>query len=320
MREAGPVRLAVVGVGHLGRQHARLAAQTEGIDLVGVHDHHEGRAEEVAREQGVAVLSGPEEVAGRAEAVVVATPTSTHAALATFFLERGVDVLVEKPIATGSGEAEALVALARARGRILAVGHVERYNPAVDAALRRIADPLFIEGHRLGVPTARSLDVDVVLDLMIHDLQIVNALVRRPVREVRAAGMPVLTDRVDIANARIEFEGGCVANLTASRVSTEPMRKLRIFAPPLYFSIDTQARSVSAHRLVRDGVRSGVVPEAIPVEPGDPLGRELVDFAGAVRQRRDPLVSGEVGRDALVLAERVVAAIESHRRDAGRVS
>ena len=153
---------------------------------------------------------------------------------------------------------------------------------------------------------------------MIHDLQIVNALVRRPVREVRAAGMPVLTDRVDIANARIEFEGGCVANLTASRVSTEPMRKLRVFAPPLYCSIDTQARSVAAHRLVRDGVRSGGSGRS-RVEAGD-LGPRLADFAGAVRERRDPLVTGEVGRDALVLAERVVAAIESHRRDAGLTS
>jgi predicted dehydrogenase len=316
MIAAGPVRLAVVGVGHLGRQHARVAAQTTGIALVGVHDHHEGRAEEVAREQATAVLSGPEEVAERAEAVVVATPTATHAALVHFFLERGLDVLVEKPIAISLAEADSLVSLSRARGRVLEVGHVERYNPAVDAVLGRIAGPLFIEGHRLGAPTARSLDIDVVLDLMIHDLQIVSALVQRPVREVRAAGMPVLTDRVDIANARIEFEGGCVANLTASRVSTEPMRKLRIFAPPLYCSIDMQTRSVTAHRLVRDGLRSGVVPESIPVEPGDPLGRELADFAGAVRERRDPLVSGEVGRDALALAQLVLDAIEMHRRDA----
>ncbi len=233
-----------------------------------------------------------------------------------FFLERGLDVLVEKPIAASFEEADSLVSLARRLGRVLEVGHVERYNPAVDAVLGRVAGPLFIEGHRLGVPTARSLDVDVVLDLMIHDLQIVSELVRRPVREVRAAGMPVLTDRVDIANARIEFEGGCVANLTASRVSTEPMRKLRIFAPPLYCSIDMHARSVAAHRLVRDGGRADVVPEPIPVEPGDPLGRELADFAGAVRQRRDPLVTGEVGRDALALAERVVEAIDCHRRGA----
>jgi predicted dehydrogenase len=317
---AAAVRLAVVGVGHLGRQHARVASETAGIALVGVHDHHKGRAEEVALERGTVVLSGLEEVASRADAVVVATPTPTHAALVRFFLERGLDVLVEKPIATSFGEADSLVSLARARGRVLEVGHVERYNPAVDAVLARIAGPLFIEGHRLGAPTARSLDVDVVLDLMIHDLQIVIALVQRPVREVRAAGMPVLTDRVDIANARIEFEGGCVANLTASRVSTEPMRKLRIFAPPLYCSVDMHARSVSAHRLVRDGLRSGVVAESIPVEAADPLGRELADFAGAVRERRDPLVTGEVGRDALGLAERVVAAIESHRRDAGVVS
>jgi predicted dehydrogenase len=316
MSAAGPVRLAVVGVGHLGRKHVRVAAGIPGIALVGIHDRLADRAEEVSREEGLPVLANPDEVAARAEAVVVATPTISHARLAAFFLERGLDVLVEKPMTTSLAEADALVALARARGRVLEVGHVERYNPAVGAVLDRVSGPLFIEGHRLGAPTERSLDIDVVLDLMIHDLQIVSALVRRPVREVRAAGMPVLTNRVDIANARIEFEGGCVANLTASRVSTEPMRKLRIFAPPIYCSIDMQARSVAAHRLVRDGARAGVIPEAIPVEAGDPLGRELADFAAAVRERRDPLVSGEVGRDALALAERVVEAIESHRRSA----
>ena len=208
------------------------------------------------------MLASREDVASRAEAVVVATPTASHAELARFFLERDLDVLVEKPMTASLAEADALVALARSRGRILEVGHVERYNPAVEAALSRLASPIFIEGHRLAAPTERSLDIDVVLDLMIHDLQIVDALVRRPVREVRAAGMPVLTGRVDIANARIEFEGGCVANLTASRVSTEPMRKLRVFAPPLYCSIDMHARSVAAHRLVRDGVPAGCRPGA----------------------------------------------------------
>ena len=316
MSGAAPVRLAVVGVGHLGRQHARVAARTPGLALVGVHDRHPGRAEEVAREAGLAVLASPEEVAARAEAVVLATPTATHAALAEYFLGRGVDVLVEKPIASSVADADALVALARRQGRVLEVGHVERYNPAVSAVLGKVAEPLFVEGHRLGAPTERSLDIDVVLDLMIHDLQIVAELVRRPAREVRAAGMPVLSPRVDIANARIEFEGGCVANLTASRVSTEPMRKLRVFSPPLYCSIDMHARSVTAHRLVRDGARPIVVPEPFPIENGDSLARELADFAGAVRERRDPVVTGEVGRDALALAERVVAAIESHRRDA----
>jgi predicted dehydrogenase len=313
---APPVRLAVVGVGHLGKKHARIAAQTPGLALIGVHDRHPGRAEEVAREAGLEVLGSPEEVAARAEAVVLATPTETHAALAGYFLDRGIDVLVEKPIASSLADAEALVALARRQGRVLEVGHVERYNPAVSAVLGRVGEPLFIEGHRLGAPTARSLDIDVVLDLMIHDLQIVSELVRRPAREVRAAGMPVLSARVDIANARIEFEGGCVVNLTASRVSTEPMRKLRIFAPPLYCSIDMHARSVTAHRLVRQAGGPTVVPEPIPIESGDSLARELADFAGAVRQRRDPVVTGEVGRDALALAERVVAAIESHRRNA----
>ena len=316
MSGAAPVRLAVVGVGHLGRKHARVAARTPGLALVGIHDRHPGRAEEVAREAGLTVLASPEEVAARAEAVVLATPTATHAALAEYFLDRGVDVLVEKPIASSLADADALIALARRHGRVLEVGHVERYNPAVSAVLGKVAEPLFVEGHRLGAPTERSLDIDVVLDLMIHDLQIVAELVRRPAREVRAAGMPVLSPRVDIANARIEFEGGCVANLTASRVSTEPMRKLRVFAPPLYCSIDMHARSVTAHRLVRDGARPSVVPEPFPIEGGDSLSRELADFAGAVRERRDPVVTGEVGRDALALAERVAAAIESHRRHA----
>jgi predicted dehydrogenase len=316
MEGAAPVRIAVVGVGHLGRQHARVAARTPGVALVGVHDRHTDRAEDVARIEATDVLRRREDVAEKAEAVVVATPTASHAELATFFLERGLHVLVEKPMASSLPEAEGLVGLARSRGRVLEVGHVERYNPAVEAALGRLGPPVFIEGHRLAAPTARSLDIDVVLDLMIHDLQIVDALVRRPVREIRAAGMPVLTDRVDIANARIEFEGGCVANLTASRVSTEPMRKLRIFAPPLYCSIDMHGRTVSAHRLVREGGRPGVAEEPIAVAPADPLGREIADFAAAVRGGSEPVVTGEAGRDALALAERVRKAIEHHRAGA----
>jgi predicted dehydrogenase len=312
-----PVRLAIVGVGHLGRHHARVAAELPAISLVGIHDHHEGRAEEVARERGLRVLSGPEEVARAAEAVVVATPTSSHGPLGRFFLERGLDVLVEKPLAPGVEEASALVELARSRSRVLAVGHVERYNPAVQALLARTEPPLFIEGVRLAPFTPRSLDVDVVLDLMIHDLQIVADLVQRPVREIRAVGMPVVTPRIDIANARLEFEGGCVATLTASRVSAERMRKLRVFGPSLYCSVDMHARTIRARRL-SGGAGSGserpdIVPVEVSVETGDPLARELLDFAGAVRERRDPLVPGEVGRDALVLAHRVLAAIAEHR-------
>jgi len=215
-------------------------------------------------------------------------------------------------------EASALVALARSLSRVLAVGHVERHNPAVQALLARTEPPLFIEGLRLAPFTPRSLDVDVVLDLMIHDLQIVSDLVRRPVVEIRAVGMPVVTSRIDIANARLEFEGGCVATLTASRVSPERMRKLRVFGPSLYCSVDMHARTIRARRLADGGGRTALpVNVEVPVESGDPLTRELEDFAGAVRERRDALVSGEVGRDALVLAHQVLDAIAAHRAKTG---
>ena len=307
------LRLAVVGVGHLGRHHARLAASLAGFQVVGVHDHHPGRAAEVAAEFSLPVLADFDDVARQAEAVVVATPTVSHAEVSRFFLDRGLHVLVEKPMTASLAEADDLVARARAGGRVLQVGHVERYNPAIQAALSLVESPRFIEVHRLGVFTARSLDVDVVLDLMIHDLQIVSAFVERPVREIRAAGVPVLTPKLDIANARLEFDGGCVANLTASRVSLEKVRKCRVFAPSMYVSIDMQAQSVSAVRLVREGGRAEMHPVPVPVSREEPLARELADFRRAVVDGTRPLVSGEDGRAALALAERVVAAVESHR-------
>jgi predicted dehydrogenase len=310
------VRLAIVGVGHLGRHHVRVAGSLPGFELVGIHDHHDGRAEEVARESGLRVLPGRDAVASEAQAVVIATPTTSHAELCRFFLERGLDVLVEKPIASSVAEADGLVRLARAGGRVLQVGHVERYNPAVEALLARVREPLFLEGHRLGLFTPRSLDLDVVCDLMIHDLQIVTDLVRRPIVDIRAAGAPILTSRLDVAHARIAFEGGCVANLTASRVSFERMRKLRVFAPALYCAVDMHTRRVEAYRLERGSAGPTIVPEEVPVEQADPLSRELEDFRRAVCTRGEPLVTGEVGRDALRLAERVVAAAEEHRRGA----
>jgi predicted dehydrogenase len=310
MRE---VRLAVVGVGHLGRHHARVASSLAGLRVVGVHDHHPGRAEEIAREFSLRVLSNFEQIAEEAEAVVVATPTVTHAEIAGFFLDRGLHVLVEKPIAADLAHAEDLVQRARRAGRVLQVGHVERYNPAIEAALALVAAPRFIEVHRLGVFTLRSLDVDVVLDLMIHDLQLVSALVGRPVREVRAAGVPVLTPKLDIANARLAFEGGCVANLTASRVSAEKVRKCRVFAPSIYVSVDMQAQSVSAFRLRRESGRPEILPVPVAVSREEPLSRELADFRRAVAEGSRPLVSGEDGRDALALAERVLDAVETHR-------
>lgn len=307
------VRLAIVGVGHLGRHHARVAASLAGIRVVGIYDHHPGRSEEIAREFALPILPDLEAVAGEAEAVVVATPTVSHAEVAGFFLDRGLHVLVEKPIASSLAEADDLVARARRANRVLQVGHVERYNPAIESALGLVRSPRFIEVHRLGVFTARSLDVDVVLDLMIHDLQIVSALVGRPVAEIRAAGVPVLTDKLDIANARLAFEGGCIANLTASRVSAEKVRKCRVFAPALYVSVDMQAQSVSAVRLARDGGRAELAPVAVAVSREEPLSRELADFRRAVAEGSRPLVNGEDGRDALALAEQVVKAVADHR-------
>ena len=313
MTDSREIRLAVVGVGHLGRHHARVGASHSGIRVVGVHDHHPGRAEEVAREFDLPVLPDLDAVASEAEAVVVATPTVSHAEIAGFFLDRGLHVLVEKPITATVLEADELVLRARRANRVLQVGHVERYNPAIQAALGLVRSPGFIEVHRLGVFTARSLDVDVVLDLMIHDLQIVSALVGRPVAEIRAAGVPVLTEKLDIANARLAFEGGCVANLTASRVSAEKVRKFRVFAPSLYVSVDMQAQSVSAVRLAREAGRTELAPVPVSVSREEPLARELADFRRAVVEGSRPLVAGEDGRDALALAERVVKAVGDHR-------
>jgi predicted dehydrogenase len=310
MRE---VRLAVVGVGYLGRHHARVATSLAGVRVVGICDHHPGRAAEIAREFSLPILPDLEAVAAEAEAVIVATPTVTHAEIAGFFLDRGLHVLVEKPIAATVAEADDLLGRARRAARVLQVGHVERYNPAIEAALRLSESPRFVEVHRLGVFTTRSLDVDVVLDLMIHDLQIVSTLVGRPVREIRAAGVPVLTGKLDIANARLAFEGGCVANLTASRVSAEKVRKCRVFAPSIYVSVDMQAQSVSAYRLAWESGHAEIVPVPVPVSREEPLARELADFRRAVAEGGRPIVSGEDGRDALALAESVVEAVEEHR-------
>lgn len=308
-----PIRLAVVGVGHLGRHHARVAASIPGVEVVGIHDHHEGRAGEVSREFGLRVLPDLEAVAREAEAAIVATPTVSHAPVAGFLLEHGLDVMVEKPITANLREADEMLALARTKGRIVQVGHVERYNPAVETALAMVKAPLFIEVHRLGVFTRRSLDVDVVLDLMIHDLQIAQALAGGRVLEIRAAGLAVLTPHLDIANARIAFEGGCVANLTASRVSARKVRKLRIFAPDLYVSVDMQSRTVKGFRISRERGEPEIVPAEVPVPAEEPLARELSDFARAVRTRQEPLVSGASGRGALALAEEVLETIERHR-------
>jgi len=311
----GALAVGVAGVGSLGRHHARVLAGLDGVRPAGVYDVRPERAAEVAAEFGVPAAASLEALIEASDALVVAAPTVAHREVAAAALDAGRHVLVEKPMTATLEEADDLIARAARRGVVLQVGHIERFNPAVEAALPLAAGARFIETHRLGVFTARSLDVDVVLDLMIHDLQIAQAIVGRPVAEVRAAGVAVLTPRIDIANARIAFAGGCVANLTASRVSADKVRKFRVFAPAHYVSIDMGTQEIGAVRLLPgpDG-KPAIVPASVAVAREEPLRRELAGFAAACRGASAPLVSGADGRAALALALDVVAAIAEHQR------
>jgi predicted dehydrogenase len=262
----------------------------------------------VAAEHGCRVWESWQELADAAEAVVLAVPTVAHAELGVALLERGLHLLVEKPMASSLEEADRL--LAAAGDRVLAVGHVEYFNPAVQALIGLGVAPRFLEIQRLAVFTPRSLDVDVVLDLMIHDVQILHALDPSPLHEVRATGIDVLSPRVDIANARLAFASGCVANLTASRVSGERVRKLRAFLPRRYYSLDYQEQAIHGYRLEEADGRRRIVPDDLPVERAEPLRRELEAFVAACRGAGGPLVDGHAGRQALATALRVTAAIE----------
>ncbi len=306
------IRVAVIGVGHLGRHHARVLAALDGVSLVAVVDTDTERATEVAAAAGTRPLNDWRQLLGTVDAVSIAAPTELHHEIALPFLEQGVAVLVEKPMTRTLAEADALVAAAGRSGATLAVGHTERYNPAVAAVMPLVTSPRFIEVHRLGVFPDRSLDIDVVFDLMIHDLDIIASMVRSEVVSVEAVGVPVLTPRFDIANARLRFASGCIANLTASRISRDRVRKIRFFQPDSYISIDYAAQEVEGWRLVRrDGARPAIEGGALPVEKDEPLRRELADFIGAVRERRRPLVDGEGGRAALALATRIAEKMES---------
>ncbi|HJR60511.1 MAG TPA: Gfo/Idh/MocA family oxidoreductase [Vicinamibacterales bacterium] len=309
---ADAVRAAVIGVGHLGRHHARILAGLDGAALVGVVDIVAERAAEVAAAAGTRPLTDYRELLGAVEAVSIAAPTALHHQIALPFLERGVAVLVEKPMARTLAEADALIAAARASGATLAVGQTERHNPAVAAVMPLVTSPRFIEVHRLGVFPDRSLDIDVIFDLMIHDLDIIAAMVRSEVVSLEAVGVPVLTPKFDIANARLRFASGCIANLTASRISRDRVRKIRFFQPDSYISIDYATQEVEGWRLVRrDGGRPSIEGGALPVQKDEPLRRELADFIEAVRQNRAPLVTGEAGRAALELATRIAEKMES---------
>jgi predicted dehydrogenase len=306
------VRVAVVGAGEFGRNHVRVYREMDAVELVGVVDRDAGRAESVAAEFGTTAIGSLEELRGRVDAVSVAVPTISHGEVGCQLMEMGFDVLVEKPMAARVAEADELLAAARRTGRILQVGHVERFNPAVVAVEPILNRPLFFEVHRLGVFTPRSLDVDVIFDLMIHDLDILLALVDEPATEVKAVGIPVLTDKVDIAHARLEFAGGAVANVTASRVSTERVRKMRFFQQHEYISLDYARRDALRVEVKKAGPQPEFGFEKLAAPATEPLRAELDAFMEAVQTRREPRTNGQAGRAALELAGRVMASIQEH--------
>ncbi|MFL6237008.1 MAG: Gfo/Idh/MocA family oxidoreductase [Thermoanaerobaculia bacterium] len=301
------LRIGVFGTGSMGRNHVRLLSSLPGAELVGIYDPKPEAAEAAAREHGARAFPRLEDLAGEIEAAVVAAPTVAHADMGCELLGRGLHVLIEKPLAASLEEADRL--LSRADGKVLAVGHVEFFNPAVQALLGVGSPPRFVEVQRLGVFSPRSLDVDVVLDLMIHDLQILHALDPSPVTEVRATGIAVLSARIDIANVRVELESGAVASLTASRVSSERARKLRVFLPNRYYSLDYQAQEIKGYRLEEEGEKRRILPDDLSVERAEPLKRELEAFLAACRGENAPRVTGEQGRRALATALAVVEAI-----------
>jgi predicted dehydrogenase len=313
-------------VGVFGRNHARvykeLEQQGEAVRLVGVVDPDLNRADAVAREFGCRGFGSVRQMLtthSEVRAATVASPTVHHLAVARELMEGGVDVLIEKPMAATLDEADGLVQLAAKLKRIGQVGHLERFNPAVRATLPLLTQPMFFEVHRLSVFSPRSLDIDVVLDLMIHDLDIVLSFANSPVKEVRAVGLPILSGKVDIANVRLELESGCIANFTASRVSTERVRKLRFFQPRQYVSLDYGRQEVLVFTVGQDGNAPGapsVNPQINvakpPVAAEEPLHAELKSFLHAVRSRTSPVVPLEDGRRALALALEIVTAIRDH--------
>ncbi|MHC4605363.1 MAG: Gfo/Idh/MocA family oxidoreductase [Planctomycetota bacterium] len=328
------LRVGVVGVGHLGSRHAHIYRGLEGADLVGVVDILPGRAAEIGRETGVPHFTDHTGLFGKVDAVSIAVPTAAHCAIAKDFLEQGTPVLVEKPLAKTIAEAEELVRLSRARKVPLCVGHVERFNPAVAPVLDLVRRPRFVEVHRLAPFSFRSTDIDVVMDLMIHDLDIILHVARSPIRRVDAVGLSLLFGKEDIANARVEFEDGCVANLTASRISGKAMRKIRFFSEDCYISVDTMEKKAQIYRttpglaeaiekLPKDGEPTLADLASIPKEfysieeislPNEqPLEKELAAFVDCVREGREPVVTGEHGVRAMKAAQAVLKELREHR-------
>jgi predicted dehydrogenase len=320
------IPVAVVGVGVFGRNHARVYKELEQqgvpVQLVGIVDLDANRADEVAREFGCRGFGSVEQLLTThrdVRAASVAVPTTQHLPVARELMKAGADVLIEKPLAASLAEVDELMAIAATYKRIAQAGHLERFNPAVRATVPLLTKPMFFEVHRLSVFTPRSLDIDVVLDLMIHDLDVVMSFANSPVKEVRAVGLPILSGKTDIANVRLELESGCVANFTASRVSTERVRKLRFFQPGQYISLDYGRQEVMVFSVGQEGGNAGV-PSVNPqiriakpsVAQEEPLHAELKSFLHAVTERSRPVVPLEEGRRALALALDIVSAIREH--------
>jgi predicted dehydrogenase len=305
------VRVAVIGVGALGKHHARILAALPGAELAGVVDTNEARAREIAATAGVPWATSAGELPWPVDAVTVAVPTESHLSVALPFLERGIAVLVEKPLARDAGEARRMIHAATKSGAVFGVGHTERYNPAVAAVRPLIDNPRFIEVHRLGTFPDRSLDIDVVFDLMIHDLDVVLSLVPSEVTSVEAVGVAVLTPKPDIANARLRFASGCIANVTASRISRDRVRKIRLFQRDSYISVDYAAQEAEHWRLIKtSGAMPAIDGGKVDVANEEPLKRELADFVAAVRDKRPPGVTGADGLRALELAQRITDAMQ----------
>lgn len=306
------IRVAVVGAGDFGRNHARVYRELPGAELVGIVDANAERAAKIAQEFSTEVISDMESLAGRVDAASVVVPTVAHSRVGCRLLELGIDVIVEKPMAASQYEADELISTADRGGRILQVGHLERFNPGIVAVMPVVNHPLYFEVHRLGVFTPRSLDIDVVYDVMIHDLDILLAIVNSPVIDIKSIGIPVLTDKVDIAHARLDFASGAVANITASRVSTERVRKMRFFQQHEYISVDFTRQDALRVRVVEPGPQPKFDFTTLPAEKEEPLRAELRAFLESVRTRRAPLVDGLAGRRALELADQVMAGILEH--------
>jgi len=311
------LRVTVVGVGYLGRFHALIYSRMPDVALVGVVDPNADRAHAVAAEAGCAAFTNAEALLKRVDAVSIVAPTRVHLEVAAPFLQRGVHMMLEKPIAATAEEGEEIVRLADQSGAILQIGHLERFNAGIMALARRISAPRYMEAQRMGGFTERAADADVISDLMIHDIDVILSLMDSPIRGIAAVGTPVLTEHIDIANARLEFADGAVANVVASRVSDQKMRRIRVFQPSGYLSLDfvTQTLDTACPKAVWGSERPEIVRERIEIGPIKPLDRELEAFVRCVRASRPPLVDGRVGLEALKVALEVRSGIRTNTRE-----